>query len=155
MQLADSSNGQARDDALAQRVAEALVQREGTAPVWGLVLEEVRVGYARVRMRVRPDMLNGYGTAHGGMIFALADSAFAYACNSRNLGTVAQQASIAFLTPAKAAEVLIAEAREVAVAGRSGVYNAVVRTDDGRIVATFQGVARTVGGPLLKEDEHG
>src|SRR5688572_30302579 len=82
------------EDATAQRVAKALIAAEGTAPAWGLVLEEARVGYARVRMTLRSDMLNGHRIAHGGMIFALADAAFAYACNSHNQATVAQAASI-------------------------------------------------------------
>ena len=136
-------------DALARRVAEALIAREGTAPAWRLRLEAARVGYARVSMLVRADMLNGYGTAHGGMIFALADSAFAYACNSRNTGTVAQQASIAFLSPARVDEKLVAEAREIALAGRSGVYSVEVRGGDGRLVAHFQGLSRVSGDPIL------
>ena len=71
-------------DALARRVAETLLAREGTGSAWGVVIDEAREGYARVRMQVRADMLNGHAQAHGGMIFALADTAFAYACNSRN-----------------------------------------------------------------------
>ena len=93
----DTSIG-ADSDALARRIAEQLMAREGTAPAWRLVLEDARVGYARVRMKVRADMLNGHGTAHGRMIFALADSAFAYACNSHNRATVAQGSSILFLS---------------------------------------------------------
>ena len=83
------------------------------------------------------------------MIFALADTAFAYACNSRNAASVAAQASIIFLSPAREGEVLIAEAREEATAGRSGAYTVNVRTREGRPVATFQGLARAVGGPVL------
>src|SRR5690606_37546287 len=93
-------------DALARRVAETLLAREGTGPAWGVEIEEAREGYARVRMPVRPDMLNGHQTIHGGMVFALADTAFAYACNSRNEVTVAQSATIAFLAPASAGDVL-------------------------------------------------
>jgi acyl-CoA thioesterase len=104
-------------------------------------------------MKVRPDMLNGHGTAHGGMIFALADTAFAYACNGRNLRTVAAQASIVFLDAAREGEMLVAEAREQALAGRSGVYNVSVTTADGRAVAEFQGFSRSIGGPVIGEDE--
>src|SRR5215467_3951225 len=68
-------------DQLADQVARAMLAAEGTGPAWGVEIEEAREGYARVRMTVRADMLNGHGTAHGGMIFALADTAFAYACN--------------------------------------------------------------------------
>ena len=103
-------------DALARRVAEALLKREGTGPAWGVEIEDAREGFARVRMSLREDMLNGHRSAHGGMIFALADTAFAYACNSRNETTVAQSATIAFLAPAQAGEMLVAEAREVGAA---------------------------------------
>ena len=140
-------------DALARRIAEKLMAGEGTAPAWGLVLEEVRVGYARVRMPLRDDMLNGHRTAHGGMIFALADTAFAYACNSHNRASVAQGSSILFLGPAQTGEDLIAEARETALAGRSGSYAIEVRTGDGRIVAQVQSLSRTVGGPIVTDDE--
>lgn len=105
---------------LARQVAERLLSLEGTAPVWGIVLEDAREGYALVTMRVRADMLNGHGTAHGGMIFALADTAFAYACNSRDQVTVAQQASILFLAPAMEGDILLAEASENSVVGRTG-----------------------------------
>src|SRR6188508_3292319 len=118
-----TSEGEAVDaNELANRVAHSMFEAEGTGPAWGIKIEEVRVDYARVSMRVRPDMLNGHGMAHGGMIFALADSAFAYACNSRNLRTVAAQASIVFLDAAREGEGLVAEASEQAVTGRSGVY---------------------------------
>ncbi|MBV8688460.1 MAG: hydroxyphenylacetyl-CoA thioesterase PaaI [Alphaproteobacteria bacterium] len=125
-----------------------MLAAEGTGPAWNLELEEAREGYARVAMRIRADMLNGHGTAHGGMIFALADSAFAYACNSRNLRTVAAQASIVFLAPAREGDVLVAEARERSLAGRSGVYDVSVRTEDGRAIAEFTGFSRSVGGEV-------
>ena len=136
-------------DALARRVAEAMLAREGTGPAWGLVIEDAREGYAVVRMNVRADMLNGHAMAHGGMIFALADTAFAYACNSRNEASVAQNASISFLNPARVGDVLIAEAREAARAGRSGVYLVSVRAGDGRVIAEFTGLSRTIGGPTI------
>jgi acyl-CoA thioesterase len=136
-------------DALARRVAEHMLAQEGTGPHWGIVIEEAREGYARLSMVVRADMLNGHRTVHGGMIFALADTAFAYACNSRNVSTVAQQASISFLAPAKEGAQLIAEAREEAVAGRSGVYSVTVRTAEGENIAVFQGLSRAIGGAML------
>lgn len=136
-------------DALARRVADALLAREGTGPAWGIVVEDAREGYALVRMKLRDDMLNGHRSAHGGMIFALADSAFAYACNSRNETTVAQSATISFLAPAAAGDVLIAEARETARSGRSGVYQVSVRAIDGRVIAEFTGLSRTIGGAVI------
>ncbi|HEX5182715.1 MAG TPA: hydroxyphenylacetyl-CoA thioesterase PaaI [Allosphingosinicella sp.] len=140
-------------DELAHRVARAMLAAEGTGPAWGIEIEEAREGYARIRMAVRPDMLNGHGIAHGGMIFALADTAFAYACNGRNVRTVAAQASIIFLDAAREGDVLIAEATEQALAGRSGVYTVSVKAADGRAVASFQGFSRSVGGPVIGETE--
>ncbi|HEY9553680.1 hydroxyphenylacetyl-CoA thioesterase PaaI [Allosphingosinicella sp.] len=140
-------------DQLATSVAHAMLAAEGTGPAWGIEIEEAREGYSRLRMELRADMLNGHGSAHGGMVFALADTAFAYACNSRNVRTVGAQATMVFLDGAKEGEVLIAEAQEAALVGRSGVYNVSVRTEDGRAVAEFQGFSRTVGGPFIDERE--
>jgi acyl-CoA thioesterase len=140
-------------DELAARIARKMLADEGTGPAWAIEIEEAREGYARIRMKLRPDMLNGHGIAHGGMIFSLADTAFAYACNGRNVRTVAAQASIVFLDAARAGEVLVAEAREQATAGRSGVYIVSVRTQDGRALAEFQGLSRTLGGPVIGENE--
>ena len=136
-------------DALARRIADTLLSREGTGPSWGVEIEDAREGYARIRMTLRDDMLNGHRIAHGGMIFALADTAFAYACNSRNESTVAQNASISFLAPANAGEVLVAEAREASRSGRSGVYQVSVRGADGRVIAEFTGLSRTIGGVVI------
>lgn len=140
-------------DTLARDVAEKLMAREGTAPAWGLELEQVQEGHARVRMTVRDDMLNGHDSVHGGMIFALADTAFAYACNSRDVATVAQSATIAFLAPAALGDVLVAEARELMLANRSGTYQVEVRTADGRAIASFHGLSRAVGGSILDRKE--
>ena len=136
-------------DELASRVAHAMLAEEGTGPAWNIVIEEARAGYARLRMTVREDMLNGHRIVHGGMVFSLADTAFAYVCNGRNERTVAAQASIVFLDAAKEGEVLIAESEEVRRAGRSGVTRVTVRTDDGRPVAEFTGYSRTIGGALV------
>ena len=138
---------------MAGKIARAMLASEGTGPAWGIEIEEAREGYARIRMALRADMLNGHGIAHGGMIFALADTAFAYACNSRNVRTVAAQASIVFLDQAREGEVLVAEASEQALVGRSGVYNVAVRSEDGRAIAEFQGYSRSLGGPLIGETE--
>ena len=137
---------------LAGRVAHSMLAAEGTGPAWGIVLEEVRAHYARVSMVVRPDMLNGHGIAHGGMIFALADSAFAYVCNGSNHASVAAQASIVFLGKAEEGETLVAEASEVAREGRAGVTRVSVKTADGRDVAEFTGYSRTLGGPVIADD---
>ncbi len=136
-------------DELASRVARHMLGEEGTGPAWGVVFDEARDGYARLSMAVRGDMLNGHRIVHGGMVFALADTAFAYVCNGGNEKTVAAQASIIFLGSAQEGETLVAEAQEFATAGRSGVTRVAVRTSDGRPVAEFTGYSRTVGGPVV------
>ena len=137
-------------DELASRVAQHLLAGEGTGPAWNIKIEEARAGYARLSMQVRADMLNGHGTVHGGMVFALADSAFAYLCNGRNEKAVAAQASIVFLGSAGEGETLIAEGEEAAIAGRGGVTRVAVRTTDGRTVAEFTGYSRTIGGAVVE-----
>jgi acyl-CoA thioesterase len=142
-------------DDLARSVAELLRSREGTGAAWGIEIEDVREGYARIAMRVRKDMLNGKAMAHGGMIFALADTAFAYACNSRNVSAVAQQASIVILAQAHEGDRLIAEAEEQGLAGRSGVYAVKVQNDKGKDIAVFQGLSRSLGVPVMPDDANG
>jgi acyl-CoA thioesterase len=136
-------------DELAAHVAHHMLSEEGTGPAWGIRIEEVRAGYARLSMVVRADMLNGHRIVHGGMVFALADTAFAYVCNGRNEKTVAAQASIVFLGSAGKGDRLIAEAEEVATAGRSGVTRVSVRTRDGRVIAEFTGYSRRIGGAVV------
>ena len=135
---------------LANRVAHGMLAAEGTGPAWGIVIEEARAGYARLSMKVRADMLNGHGIVHGGMVFSLADTAFAYVCNGKNEKSVAAQASIVFLGSAQEGETLIAEGAEAATAGRSGVTRVSVRTSDGRALAEFTGYSRTLGGTVIE-----
>jgi len=137
-------------DELADRVAHEMLAAEGTGPAWGIRIEAARHSYARVSMVVRRDMLNGHGIAHGGLIFALADSAFAYVCNGGNHASVAAQASIVFLDKVAEGETLIAEAEEVAREGRAGVTRVAVRTSDGRAIAEFTGYSRTLGGAVVE-----
>ena len=135
---------------LANRVAHEMLASEGTGPAWGIRIEEARADYARLSMVVRADMLNSHGIAHGGMIFALADTAFAYVCNGANHASVAAQASIVFLDKAREGETLIAEAEEMAREGRAGVTRVSVKTSDGRAVAEFTGYSRTIGGAVVE-----
>jgi acyl-CoA thioesterase len=134
---------------LADRVARTMLAAEGTGPAWGIQIDEAREGYARVSMTVRADMLNGHGMVHGGLVFALADTAFAYVCNGSNEKTVAAQAGIVFLSSAAEGETLIAEAHEEARVGRSGVTRVSVRTAEGRRVAEFTGYSRAIGGSVI------
>jgi len=134
---------------LANRVAHSMLAAEGTGPAWGIKIEEARSDCVRISMVVRADMLNGHGIAHGGMIFALADTAFAYVCNGANHASVAAQASIVFLDKVGEGETLIAEASEVAREGRAGVTRVAVRAGDGCAIAEFTGYSRTLGGPVV------
>ena len=134
------------DDDLAMAIARKFWENEGTGPAFEIKILAARKGYSKLSMVVRKDMLNGLNAAHGGMIFTLADTAFAYACNSHNIASVALHASITFLSPIQLGEEIIAEADEDATSGRTGVYKVVVFGGDGRRAAIFEGVSRTVGG---------
>ncbi len=135
---------------LANRVAREMLAAEGTGPAWGISIEEARAGYARLSMHLTADMLNGHRIVHGGMVFALADTAFAYVCNGKNEKSVAAQASIVFLGSAREGETLIAEGEQIAAEGRGGVTRVAVRTSDGRAIAEFTGYSRTVGGAVVE-----
>jgi acyl-CoA thioesterase len=134
----------------ARKIAEHLRAREGTGAAWNIEIEEAREGYARIAMVVRKDMLNGHAIAHGGMIFSLADTAFAYACNSRNVETVAQSATIVFLAPGRLGDRLVAEAMEQGLSGRSGVYQVTVTNQKAEKIAVFQGLSRSIGKAVLE-----
>lgn len=135
--------------ALAEAAARAMWARDRASQALGMRLVAVRPGYARLAMTVREDMLNGHHRCHGGLIFALADSAFAVACNSHNQVAEGAGCSIEYLAPGRPGDVLGAEAVELALAGKSGVYDVTVRDQDGRMVAVFRGKSRRVGGALV------
>jgi acyl-CoA thioesterase len=137
-------------DERAHRAAEAMWASDAASPWLGMELGPVGEGRATLALTVAPHHCNGHGTCHGGVIFALADSAFAFACNSRNEATVAQHAQVSFLAPARAGDRLTAEAREVHRAGRSGIYDVRVTGPDGP-VAEFRGMSRQVRGQLFEE----
>jgi acyl-CoA thioesterase len=133
----------------AEWVAAGLYARDSAAKSLGIQLKEVRPGYARLGLLVRPDMLNGHAICHGGIVFSLADSAFAFACNSRNQNTVASGGSIDFLASAKTGDELIAEAVERALLGRTGVYDVTVTNQEGRTIALFRGRSYRVTGEVI------
>jgi acyl-CoA thioesterase len=135
--------------AVAHAAAAAMWADDKASSGLGMALEDVAPGRARLSMLVRPDMVNGHGICHGGFIFSLADSAFAFACNSYGQRVVAQHCAITFLRPAKKGERLTAEAAERTRAGRSGIYDVRVAGADGGIVAELRGHSRTIGGTLL------
>jgi len=138
---------------IARLAAAAMFERDHAAQSLGIEIQEVRPGYARLAMRVRQDMLNGYDICHGGLIFSLADTAFAYACNSRNRATVAAGGAIEFLAPAHASDRLIAEADEQALGGRLGVYDVIVRREQGERVALFRGRSSAIRGEVIREGQ--
>jgi acyl-CoA thioesterase len=134
---------------LAELAGKTMYERDPASQALGMTLDAIRPGYARMRMRVREDMLNGHGTCHGGYIFMLADSAFAFACNSHNFNTVGAGCTIDYLAPGRAGDVLVAEAVEQALAGKTGVYDVVVTDQDGRKVALFRGKSHRVAGHVV------
>ncbi len=136
---------------LAEAVGQAMYARDEASKALGMTVEAIGPGHARLRMTVREDMLNGHATCHGGLIFTLADSAFAFACNACNRVTVALGAQITFVEPARRGDVLIAEAREQSRTRRTGVYDVEVTTEDGRKIALFRGNAYETKGAVIEE----
>ncbi len=138
-------------DELAARVAHGMLAAEGTGPAWGITIEEARADYARVSMVVRADMLNGHGFVHGGMIFALADTAFAYVCNGAQPASVAAQASIVFLDKrAKARRWSPKRPRSRARAGARSDARRGPRPRTAAPIAEFTGYSRTLGGAVVE-----
>lgn len=133
---------------LAERAAQALFERDRAAQVLGMRLVEVRPGYARVVMTVRADMVNGHAVCHGGLIFTLADSAFAFSCNSHNESTVAAAASIDFLASALAGDELSAVATELWRTRRNGIYEITVTNQRGERIALFRGRSYRIDGQV-------
>jgi acyl-CoA thioesterase len=131
---------------LARACAEAMWADDAASRGLGMQLISVAPGQATLAMRVTEQMVNGHNTCHGGFIFTLADSAFAFACNSHNERTVAQHCAVTFLNPAQRGDRLIARAVERQRAGRSGIYDVTVTREEGFVIAEFRGHARTVGG---------
>ena len=137
--------------ALAKATAEVMWRDDNASKWLGIRIEEVRPGYARLSMTVTPNMVNGHDLCHGGLIFMLADSTFAFACNSHNQRAVAAGASIEFLAPAFLGDVLTAEGVEQALKGRTGVYDMKVTNQKNELIALFRGKSATIKG-LLVED---
>jgi acyl-CoA thioesterase len=144
-------NDQTSAQALAERVGKAMYERDRASQGFGIELLEIRPGYARMQMRVRSEMINGHDVGHGGMTFVLADTAFAYACNSYNLSTVAAGCNIEFLVPTRANDVLTAEAVEVHLTGRHGVYDVRVTNQRGEMVALFRGKSARLKTVVVEE----
>ncbi len=141
------------DEQLARACAEHMYAADQASQGLGMKIENVGPGYALMTMKVRPDMVNGHKLCHGGFIFTLADSAFAFACNSYNLRTVAASAEVSFLKSAFEGEILTADARERWREGRNGIYDIAVANGDGVVIAEFRGKSRTIQGAVLEDEE--
>jgi acyl-CoA thioesterase len=139
-------------DDLARACADAMWQDDDASKGLGMEIRQIKPGEATLTMTVQPQMVNGQGIAHGGFIFLLADSAFAFACNSHNERAVAAQCNISFIRPGKLGDLLIATAREISRTGRSGIYDVRVTVDDTPI-AELRGHSRTVGGAWVPSVE--
>jgi acyl-CoA thioesterase len=135
-------------DALARACAEAMWREDRASQGLGIEIVAIGAGQATLEMTIQPHMVNGHGIAHGGFIFTLADSAFAFACNSHNERTVAAQGSITFIRPGKLGGRLVAHAKEISRSGRSGIYDVRVTADD-EVIAEFRGHSRNIGGALV------
>jgi acyl-CoA thioesterase len=135
--------------AIAQAAADTMWATDFASQALGMELIAVGPGTAEVAMVVRPDMANGFGMAHGGFIFTLADSAFAYACNSYGLTTVAAHCSVTFLKAGKTGDRMVAVAREISRQGRSGIYDVRISVGD-EVIAEFRGGSRQIGGSFIE-----
>ncbi len=141
-----------QDQRRAARSAEAMLSKDHASDWFGIKLAEIGPDYARMTLTVAQHHLNGHGSCHGGVIFALADSAFAVACNSDNRRAVAQHNQISYLSPGVLGEILVAEARVVNRAGRTGITDVTVRNEDGRVIALFRGASRRIEGHHFEEE---
>lgn len=140
---------------LARACADAMLVDDNTVKSLGFSLDEVEPGRAVISVTVGEHMTNGHGICHGGYIFTLADSAFAYACNTYDQRTVAQHCSITYLIPAKTGERLTATGTERMLTGRNGIYDITVTNQDGDVVAEFRGFSRTIAGAILEGGSEG
>jgi acyl-CoA thioesterase len=135
-------------DDIARACAEAMWREDDASKGLGMEIVEVKAGRATLAMTVQPHMVNGQRIAHGGFLFTLADSAFAFACNSHNERAVAAQGNITFIKPGKLGDRVVATAREISRNGRSGIYDVSIAVDD-TVIAEFRGHSRTIGGEWL------
>ena len=135
----------------AEKSAAAMWSEDHASKWAGMEITHVDEGEAVLELTIAQHHCNGHGICHGGVTFMLADSAFAFACNSRNQSTVAQHNVISFTAPGRLGDTLIAKAREISLTGRSGIYDVTVTNQDGQQIAEFRGFSRAVKGQLFDE----
>jgi len=138
---------------IAEKSSAALGAHDVSSQALGLQVVHISPGHAQVTMQVTQQMLNGHEICHGGLIFTLADTAFAHACNSYNQRVVAQTCSVSFLAPSKLGDQLTAKARELHRAGRSGIYDIEVTRATGEVIAQFRGHSRSIKGQHFEESQ--
>ena len=139
-------------EGLARRCAEAMYAADRASQHLGMTIDDVAPGRATLRMPVTDIMINGHDICHGGYVVLLADSAFAFACNTYNQRTVAQGLDVTFLRAVRRGDVLVAVATERARTGRTGIYDVTVSREGGEVVAEFRGRSRTIEGTLVAEE---
>ena len=133
-----------------QQVVSHMMQHDLFSQWLGIKVLDVKEGYSRIRMNVRKEMINGFGIVHGGIAFALSDSAFAFACNNRNILSVALDTSINFLKPVHVGDELTAEAKEIHNGKSTGLYQITVTNQKDHVIAVFKGTCFRTDKPLVK-----
>jgi acyl-CoA thioesterase len=141
-------------DSLARKAVDYMMQHDYFSQWMGVTLLAVREGYSKIQITLRKEMLNGFGIAHGGITFALADSAFAFACNSDAKVTVALDVSISFPKPGKQGDVLVAEAKQISKTNRTGLYLIEVTNQRNELIALFKGTCYKTEKDLIQPGEH-
>jgi acyl-CoA thioesterase len=135
----------------AHKSAQAMWKNDKASKWIGMQISNMDEGIAGLNLTVQDHHCNGHGICHGGIIFSLADSAFAFACNSRNQATVAQHNTISYIAPGQLGDTLTAHAREVSLSGRNGIYDVTVINQDNKKIAEFRGMSRAINGNLFQE----
>jgi acyl-CoA thioesterase len=131
-----------------REVLEIMLKRDRYTALLGLIIDEIGTGYCKLHYRVTDTMLNGFDMIHGGVLFSASDSAFAFACNSHGIITVALDVSISFTRPARSGELLTVEAQEAHLGNRIGIYDIRTTNEAGELVALFKGTAYRTGKPV-------
>ena len=138
-----------QNNELAGKVVSHLMKNDLFSQWLGIDVLDIKEGYSKIKMKVRKEMINGFGIVHGGIAFSLADSAFAFACNNRNNLSVALDTSINFTKPVHVSDVLTAEAKEIHNGKSTGLYHISITNQGGHVVAIFKGTCFRTGKPLL------
>ena len=138
------------NDDVAVSVVNHMMQHDMFSQWLGIKVLAIKEGYSQIQMLVRPEMINGFGIVHGGVAFSLADSCFAFACNNRNVLSVALDTSINFLKPVHVGDVLIAEAKEIHNGRSTGLYQITIVNQKEHVVAVFKGTCYRTGKPLMQ-----